>query len=143
MALDGRARDLLRTHCGEFHDDDGVDPRDYFRPARFRKRQNHKDRQICRQAAETLTLLLSSELGDNCLTDLRVVSVVPAPDASRLMVTLYCDVKSDQFDRALVEECLSECKGRLRSAVAAAITRRKAPVLAFTVIGPAPGEGAP
>jgi ribosome-binding factor A len=136
MAFDKRTRDQLRAHCGELHYDDGVETKEFFKTNPLTRKENHKAKQICRQAAEALDLTLAGEIGDDVLTDLRVVSVVPAPDSSRLLVTVYADMPPDEFDAAQIEARLTTCKGRLRAVVAAAITRRKAPDLAFNVIGP-------
>ena len=46
---------------------------------------SRKDLQLCRQVADTLSLALG-DCGDDCLRDLHVVRVVPAPDASQLLV---------------------------------------------------------
>ena len=91
---------------------------------------------LCHQVAETLDQVLSGEIADNLLQCLHIVSVRPAPDASRLLVTLHADCKREEFDRDLLEDRLAASKGRLRCEVAAAITRRKAPSLIFNLIGP-------
>lgn len=136
MTLDKRTRRELLAHCDEMHDDDGVDPRDFFRTDRIHKKEHHNLQRLCHQVAETLDQVLSGEIADNRLQCLHVVSVRPAPDASRLLVTLRADCKRDQFDRGLLEDRLAACKGRLRCEIAAAITRRKAPSLIFNLIGP-------
>ena len=89
MALDKRTREQMLAHCGEIHEDDGVDPREYLKlNTTTRKKEDHKAKRICRQVAETLDQVLSGETGDDILRNLRVESVVPAPDSSRLFVTL-------------------------------------------------------
>jgi ribosome-binding factor A len=151
MSLDKRTREQLLAHCGELHDDDGTDPREFFKPSRCgtEKRETRKARQLCRQVAETLDQILSGEANDDILRALRVADVIPAPDTSRLLVTLHIDCDPVDFDRPAVEERLAASRGRLRSEVAAAITRRKAPALAFEIVGPAgplhthPKEAAP
>ena len=139
MALDNRTREQLLAHCGEIHDDDGVDPREFFKAGRTHKKEDRKARQLCRQVAETIEQVLSGETGDDVLRGLRVSDVVPAPDSSRLLVTLRVDCEAERFDRKLVEHLLSCCKGHLRCEVAAAITRRKAPTLVFNIEGPSSG----
>ena len=141
MALDKRTREQMLEMCGELHEDDGVDPREFFQSqGRRPRKQKHKATQLCRQAAETLSQVLAGESGDPRLVCLRVVGVEPAPDASRLLVTLKADCTADEFDRAETEQQLHASAGRLRTAVAESITRRKAPTLAFVVIGPEPQE---
>jgi ribosome-binding factor A len=136
MALDKRTREQMLELCGEIHEDDGIDPRDFFKSGRGPRKQDHKVRQLCRQAAETLEQVLSGETGDDRLACLRVVSVQPAPDASRLLVTVAAGCDKADFCRDATEAHLQASAGRLRTAVAAAITRRKAPTLAFVLLGP-------
>lgn len=136
MALDKRTREQLLAHCGEIHDDDTVDPREFFKASRPEKKEFRKAKQLCRQVAETLDQILSGDASDDVLRGLRIADVLPAPDTSRLLVTLFVDCDPAAFDRPLVEERIAQAKGRLRAEVAAAITRRKAPNLVFEVIGP-------
>jgi ribosome-binding factor A len=141
MALDKRTREQLLAHCGELHEDDAIDPRKFFKASQPLKKETRKAKQLCRQVAETLDQILSGEASDDVLRGLRVADVLPAPDTSRLLVTLLVDCDPSNFDLPLVEERLAFCKGRLRSEVAAAITRRKAPTLVFEIIGPERSRG--
>ncbi len=136
MTLDKRTRRELLAHCDQMHDDDGIDPRDFFKTDRIHSKEHHNLQRLCHQVAETLDQVLSGEIGDDLLQCLHVVSVRPAPDASRLLVTLRAGCKRDEFDRDLLDDRLAACKGRLRCEIAAAITRRKAPSLMFNLIGP-------
>lgn len=136
MALDKRTREQMLEFCGEIHEDDWVDPREFFKSGRGPRKQIHKAKQLCRQAAETLDQVLSGETGDDRLACLRVVSVQPAPDASRLLVTVVATCATVDFCRDATAAHLQASAGRLRTAVAAAITRRKAPTLAFVLLGP-------
>ena len=137
MALDKHMREEMLAMCGEIHEDDGVDPRQFFKSGRVRKKEDHKTQQLCRQVAETVDQILAGEAGDDLLRSLRVVGVVPIPNASQLLVTLATDLPSDAYDKLEVERRLRECKGRLHSEVAAAITRRKAPALEFEIVAAA------
>ncbi len=141
MAHDKRKREQMRAHCGEIHPDDGLDPSEFFKPSRQRGKINHRSQQLYRQVAETLELVLSGETHDELLQSLHVVSVAPAPDASRLLVVLRSDLPPELFDRTEIESRLARQSGRLRWAVAAAITRRKTPVLTFAITGPTTFEG--
>lgn len=142
MALDKRTREQLLAHCGEIRNDDGIDPREFFKARGTHKKEDRKAKQLCAQVAEVLDQVLSGEIGDDILRGLRVIDVVPAPDSSRLLVTLHADCGPQLFDRNEVERRLSAYKGKLRCDIAAAITRRKAPTLAFNVIGPKEGADA-
>jgi ribosome-binding factor A len=58
--------------------------------------------------------------------------VEPAPDASRLLVTVAVDATPDElFDPGFVHDHLARASGHLRSEVAGAITRKRAPVLVY------------
>ncbi|MCO6047261.1 hypothetical protein NG895_25455 [Aeoliella sp. ICT_H6.2] len=133
MALDKRAREQMLAHCGEIHEDDGVDPREYFRTGRNHSKLDRKAKQLCRQVAETLDQILAGETGDDMLRDLRVAQVIPAPDASRLQVTVETSGSKAGFDRCELEARLARIAGFLRTAVAGTITRKKAPSLSFVV----------
>ena len=86
--------------------------------------------------AETLEEVLA-ECGDGVLQALRVVDVEPAPDASRLLVTVAVDGQlQDRQDRLRVHEHLARGAGHLRSEVAGAITRKRAPVLVYRLAVP-------
>ena len=133
--MDKRTREeLLRKYCGELNEDDAIDPRDYFKPARPIDKQTKKAKQLCRQVAETLEMVLSGETRDEILSCLHVVNVIPAPDSSRLLVTLQPDFADHQFQLGEIEERLTRHQGRLRTEVAASIHRKKTPILAFNVI---------
>ena len=86
--------------------------------------------------ARTLALVLDGESGDPVLRDLLVASVVPAPNSSRLLVTVSPAPGADDLDQATVAGHLERARGWLRSEVAGAINRRKAPDLAFRFIPP-------
>jgi ribosome-binding factor A len=125
----------LRALCGELHDDDGVDPRDFFRQNRRRDKDRHKSQQLCRQVQKTLDLVFSGDTRDALLATLRIVSVTSA-DASTLLVSVVADLAPDLFDRAEIETRLANMSGRLRTEVANAIIRKRAPLLVFHVVGP-------
>lgn len=139
MVLDKRTREQLLAHCGELQEDDGVDPRDFFKVGRRSGGTNRKTQQLCRQVAETLHQVFSGELGDEILQLVSVVGVAPAPDSSRLLVTVEFGGPVEQFDARLVERRLASCQSRLRREVAAAITRRKTPALVFAIQPPTAG----
>ena len=136
MSLDKRTREQMLAHCDAIHEDAGVDPREFFKLRSHRDKPDRKAQQLCRQVAETIDQILAGELGDTALNNLRVSGVAPAPDASRLLVSLVAVSDDVPFDQSTTEQRLAAVTGLLRSAVAAAITRRKAPNLSFVVIGP-------
>ena len=127
-------------HCGEIHADDGINPADFFRPTRRRNSDRRKSLQLCHQVADTLSLVLSAEFGEE-LSDLRVVEVRPAPDSTQLLVLVTPAIAHAVVDRQAVANRLAAAAGRLRSEVAASITRKRAPRLLFQLIADLPTEG--
>ena len=136
MTLDKRTRERLLAHCGQLHEDDGVDPRQFFKTDKKRNKHNHKARQLCNQVAETLGLVLAGEFGDERLHGLQVVSVDPAPDASQLSVTVSTDGPCASIETQEILDRLAAVNARLRCEVATAISRKRTPKLLFRVIGP-------
>jgi ribosome-binding factor A len=122
------SRQDLLSSCSEIGPDDGVDPRTYFRKATDKKNLNRKALQLCGEVARALSHAIAWELGDDLLGTLRVETVVPAPDSTRLLVTVSMPSGPDP---ALIRERLRLCTGRLRAEVAAAIHRRRVPDLTF------------
>jgi len=103
-----------------------------FRPQRI----DRKTLQLCGQIADTLNYVLSGELDDDLLRNLYVESVRPAPDASRLLVSVApLDAKdADRADQILQKLVIHT--PRIRSEVAQSIHRRKTPELSFVVVRP-------
>jgi len=81
-------------------------------------------------------LVLSGDCRDELLQSLHVISVVPAPNSSRLLVTVSADLPIEEFDPQKILELLERHTGRLRCEVAASISRKRVPSLAFHVVGP-------
>ncbi|WP_437492896.1 ribosome-binding factor A [Sorangium sp. So ce1014] len=108
-----------------------VDAGSLFGGTAARKAQR-KERQLCRQVQEAVSDALAA-LHDDVLQDVWVVEVEPAPDASRLAVVVQVrpgtppDVAAARLERVA---------GYVRAEVAGAITRKRAPTLAFQVLPP-------
>ena len=106
-----------------------------------------KIRQLCRQVQQQLELALGGDFDDPALTLLWVVDVQPEPGGAALLVTV---VAPDDAELEPIRASLDAARGRLRSEVAAAITRKRTPHLRFAVIperalrlpGPAGGTDA-
>jgi len=103
---------------------------------------DRKTMQLCGQVRRTLEQVLVGELDDEVLRSLCVLNVEPAPDDSNLMVTVGPYAPGVPIDPIQVLNRLGASQGRLRTEVASAITRRKAPRLSFQVaqLGDAPLE---
>ena len=95
---------------------------------------DRKARQLCKQVERTLNLVLAGECRDEVLCDLMVHSVVPAPDSSRLLVTVQPGPHAPGVTREEIHERLKRAAPFLRQQAAAAVCRRKAPDLGFEVL---------
>jgi ribosome-binding factor A len=125
------SRKALRSGCEQVGEQDGLDPRD-DRPDGPAPVRNRKALQLSGQVAETLALALADE-ADALLRDLLVESVAPAPNSTRLLVTLAPSPAAPPLDAAKVLAHLEAAHGRLRQAVAAAVHRRRVPDLTFRI----------
>lgn len=101
------------------------------------KQAERKTRQFCRQVQRALNLALADRYVDEHLNDLFVEDVSAAPDCGHLLVHVIAPP-----DRSLndVLVALRRDTPRLRSEVAAAITRKRAPELSFVPAGPEGGD---
>lgn len=121
--------ELMRRLCGEIREDDGVDPREFVK--RTQKRNGEKrHRQLCAQVRRCLDLVVPEILLRSRVDVCEILSVDPAPDASRLVVVVGVEV--DRLD--IARQTLAASKGALRAQVAQAVHRKKAPDLCFDVI---------
>ncbi len=110
---------------------DGADPRFDSDPS-GQLPTNRKALQLAAQVERTLVQVFAGECSDEVLCDLRVEGVRPAPDSAHLMVILSPGGTDTPLEKIL--EHLGRANGRLRSEVASAIHRKKAPELSFRVV---------
>jgi ribosome-binding factor A len=73
---------------------------------------------------------------DDVLREMGVVAVQPAPDQSRLLVSVG-PTQAGPFDAKLVLTHLQTAQGKLRAEVATAIHRKKVPELTYSVVASA------
>jgi ribosome-binding factor A len=99
--------------------------------------------QLCTQVQRTVEQVILGDLDDDVLRNLYVVSVMPAPDDSRLLVTVGPFDSNVEIDPVQVMEHLGAASAHIRTEVAAAITRKKAPTLVYQVAQPGPIGGLP
>lgn len=92
----------------------------------------YKDLRLCGQVAKALNYALAGECDDDILRDLYVESVLPAPDSSRMLVTVMPN--SLPATSAEILERLHLHMNTLMLEVASSIHRRKAPQLKFNVL---------
>jgi ribosome-binding factor A len=90
-----------------------------------------KVRQLCRQVHQRVDLVLAGEFDDPNLDGLWVIEVQPEPGGAALLVTVAAP---DEAELESVRSSLEAVRGRLRSEIAAAITRKRTPHLRFAVI---------
>lgn len=90
-----------------------------------------KTLRFCRQVEEALAIAFAGGCGDEILNELGVDSVVPAPDAGHLLVTIRFLSKERIPDPLEALTRLHKATGWLRLQVGAAIARKKVPELAF------------
>jgi ribosome-binding factor A len=133
MKRGNSSRKRMLRFCAEVLPEDGVPPREWLKAGRSGKKSKRKAQQLCSQVAEVLDAVLAGDCGDEVLRDLQVVAVAPAPDVSRLLVTVRPHPPADAVSPARVLDHLERASGRLRCEVAAAVTRKRAPRLAYRV----------
>jgi ribosome-binding factor A len=119
--------------CAEVGPEDGIDPRTVVHK-QARRQKNRKTYQVCKQAEKTLNLVMAGESVEPLLRELIVSAVEPAPDSSHLLVIVEPTSATVSLDEKAVLEALQRAGGRLRSAIATAINRKRAPQLSFRFI---------
>ncbi|MFO1064699.1 MAG: hypothetical protein U0892_12620 [Pirellulales bacterium] len=97
---------------------------------------DRKARQLCRQVERVVGLVISGELDDDLLRNLMVISVDPAPYTTHLLVTLTTDGPVTEEQLIAMNQRAFQVSGRIRTAVAEAVQRRKAPQLTLRIISP-------
>lgn len=127
------SRRQMLTLCEQLYPGDGVDPREEAREDSSGRRTNRKTLQLCAQVARALAHVLAGECGDDALRDLIVLEVAPAPNASRLIVTVGPSGAGEPPKTAAILDGLANHAGKIRCEVAAAITRKRAPELIYRV----------
>jgi ribosome-binding factor A len=123
------SREEILSSCADVGPEDGSDPRLFARKPTH-KVANRKALQLCAQVAEALNGALG-ECGDAVLRDLVVAAVVPAPNSAHLLVTLTPSPGTSSVAEEEVLRHLEGAAGKLRTEVAAAIHRKRAPELTF------------
>ena len=121
----------MQSLASDLGPDDGLNSREIV-AHEPRERSNRKTLQLCGEVARTLNAVLAGECGDDLLRDVTVVSVVPAPHSARLLVTVSLP-EGVPAEQVLLR--LDRARGKLRSEVAAAVRRRRAPELVFRLLG--------
>jgi ribosome-binding factor A len=117
---------------------------DYFK----HNKADHKTAQLCRQVLRTLTMALA-DCADDVIRELTVLDVVPAPDATRLLVTVAAYGMNAEtgtggvFRPGIGVELMARLLAatpHLRREIAGAITRKRVPELMFQVVSEPEGR---
>jgi ribosome-binding factor A len=119
--------------CAEVGTEDGVDPRTLLHQP-TRKKTHRKTYQVCKQAEKTLNLVLAGESSEPVLHELIVCAVEPNPDSTHLLVIVEANSTVVPLDENEVLGALQRAGGRLRSALATAINRKRTPQISFRFI---------
>lgn len=114
--------------------DDGFNPKRFFDRRRWhdsQKQSGRKALQLCGQVKAALHAILAG-CADDAVRNLTVLAVRPAPHTGRLEVAVAISPMADAPDREPFEMGLRRAAGWIRTEVAAAINRRRAPELIWT-----------
>lgn len=131
MTISKKIREQMLKLCGSICADDGQDPRD-FHETRIDSRKNdeYRHQRLCQQVARTLALVLPESV-EEPIRHLKIDSVVRGRNTSVLRVKVVMPKWADHDQQISLLESLKSQEGWLRSEVAAAITRKRVPRLAF------------
>jgi ribosome-binding factor A len=126
-----RSRFRKRPSAGQAGDDELVD-RFFGEQARGVPAPiaDRRLKQLCREVYRVLAQVPPGDTHDSVLSVVSVMSVAPAPDASRLAVHVHVGEGADAHE---VVEHLQRVKGHLRWEIAAAIQRKRTPELVYRV----------
>lgn len=117
--------------CAEIYQDDGVDPRVFFRKKENRS-NDRKIRQLCHQVKQTLEILWSEV---EATMGWEITEVLPAPHASRLQVTVVTEgTHPSEEALAALRDAIEENRTLWREALGQTIHRKRVPELVFQVM---------
>ena len=97
------------------------------------RRANWKLRQLCKQVERAASVALAEKCTSEALVGAAVVDVVPAPDASRLMVVVMLPADRDVAQVQEAMAALVRSTSGFRLEVARAIHRKRVPEVVFEV----------
>ena len=97
------------------------------------RKTGHQALRLCSQVERALGVVFMGGFASRVLQDLVVVAVEPAPNSSRLMVTVAPTDLEAPVDLVEIVHHLDLVSGLLRSEIAGAIHRKRVPSLVFRV----------
>jgi ribosome-binding factor A len=116
---------------GEVWADDEADPGVFFGATERSRKANWKALQLSKQVERAASLTLASECESDALAGAAVVSVEPAPDASRLRVVVCLASGASPEVLAEARAALAGCTPAVRAEVARSIHRKRVPEIVF------------
>ena len=122
----------LRTLCADLSPEDGIDPKQLARGGADSP-DRRKTWQLCSQVHDALRLIMG-EAADERLHGLDVREVLPAPNDAQLLVLLVPLDPLTAEERDAITAALQVANGWIRSEVATAITRKRAPRLLLQLL---------
>ncbi|MEO2046341.1 MAG: hypothetical protein ABGX16_07190 [Pirellulales bacterium] len=131
-------RSVLESLVGEVREGDGVDPR-YEKKSQQMKTLRGKPNYAALRLGEQIHDTLVETLGqseDSLLASFSVGSVEPSISGGVYVVQVYSNDPALEYDTDEVKSLLQALKPALRSEVARAVSRRKAPDFRFEVLPP-------
>lgn len=137
-----KARDRRFPRTDDVRLDEEADPARFFGEPDRSGRRNWKAQQLCKQVERASAVTLAGECGSDVLTGACVASVEPAPDASRLRVTVVLATGRGGEELAEARAALARAAASFREEVARTIHRKRVPEIVFDVrLGGEVGRG--
>ena len=127
-----RRRERRLAQAGDVWSDD-VDPGLFFDDRGPSRRGLWKVQQLCKQLERAASVTLAGECASDVLVGAAVLSVEPAPDASRLRVTVMLAPGRSVEDAARAIADLRRAGPSFRQEAARSIHRKRAPEITFEV----------
>jgi ribosome-binding factor A len=127
-------RGLRSPQTGEDGRYDEADPGRFFGETGRSRRGTWKTLQLCKQVERAAAVVLAGECESDVLLGASVAAVEPAPDASRLRVTIVLVPAGDRA--APLAEALAALRRvtvRFREEIARCIHRKRVPEIVFDV----------
>ena len=132
MARD-RKRRRESPRAGDVRAYDEPDPDVFFGETAPSRKGAFKALQLCKQVERAVSVTLASEWLDDVLVGACVVSVDPAPDASRLLVVVLLAPGRDLDAIGPARAALQAASSEFRAEVARSIHRKRVPEVVFDV----------
>ena len=118
--------------CAEIGPEDGIEQRYLTKQHKGSKRE-HKDLQLCKRAKRTVDLVFAGEHLNPLLHELTVERVELSTNSNQLVITVLVDPNLSIEKKVSIVGALTHAKGYVRSSIAQAIERKRAPAIRFRI----------